>query len=1702
MPVFPAVASPYPGFSFLFSPNHSLTATQFEVQISCRRARPILPEEEVILRFLDFFGGEVQAEALGTALGFALTEDFTAKPLRYRDPAEVALWNDLLKDLEDFGLINRLETGIVRRTAFAAVALQQQVKYEYFTARCAYWQFSGLTVSASFPFASLGLIAILNGEHNQPHPGRQTNAAPPSSAPPIEDLNDTAAVLSILSTQLADSGSADAIEVLGLVPVTRPATYPLTRSIPVTAYCYRLTSTPTGQNAPDYRITGTLSGQVSPALTAAFNEPVNAALRLRWGHDAEFAAFWDNPAALIDAPALTRFASYWRWSLVLPDPRLAWSAPDTLLALLRLLPVPERRQLSELIPLTLLEAEVDSYPALWEWTVLSTRLSEEFITAKLASVAPEGTPLYSWDFEILSGRNPDAIENWLTQLLRSPWADQMGRSESFQWDWAVLAERLSEAFILAHLGVLPFSRAVLLRRGSAFLEAALQAEIAASQLGHWNWRYVAGALSQQFLWDQLPSLAAYLPWPQVLERLLGSGQPTPVNFALSRLLKLVQTHHDDINPLTTQNLAWTPELVAFFDNLELLHWASSSLAPGFECHPSVTWTAEHFTRYHHRVHTAQGAAHVSAQIGSLDLVAQFPDFAWDWVKLSANPRLTWTRQLTARYRSRIVWSQLLARFGASEVASRLPDLHTQLLEARPDALPDLWRYANRTLPVPTLLGWLSGYTSHLDFTELSRRDPVAVAQELLARPNFDLAWDWSALASHLPPAQLTDLLREADIYYQHIPDPRLADLSRAAAARLPLDFSLSIAPGLLLPWDWNYVSEHIAPEQLDAHLTAAAAKVNWNLIVQRPLMQPLLKSAWVLDSRVQPWLSWPMVSRLLAPAQVEAHLDTLAFHLDWDYLARQPAFASLVLTRLLDHEIVRERLPWDHVLEMMVTPSDLADNLLSWSRRLLLLTAPDVSAVARAAFTRRLPVASIISDSNTDGLAYPPLTTSELAALPLDWAVLSGDSRVAHRLTVDTLRRYQSLWHWPTLSCNPELNADAAYLLHPSLRQRWDWAYISQHSAFIRPYQECNKARKHFKRFARFIDWPALSLRHDLLFFGELLYAYDSLPWDWTVLSASPALRLSDSDLLNLQDKYWNWAALSANKGVKITLPIVEQLASQPWDWAALSANRSVSFDHPTLVLLANQPWDWDALVRRPDLSWNPQMLRDFAGYALDWTYLSGLRRLDWSTAFIHEFQDYLDWRVLSRSPPFILTADLLRGFASRWDFTALSHSQALADPPVSADPAHRPAQPASLLVPTADLPWDWPHLCARSDIRYNTQLLDRLAEYLHWPTLSRRPWGVHFELGWVQLFCAYWDFPVLAVHAGLPEAAQSEVKAFIKADETRILPYLYALERHAPHAPRWAGYAFHSTHLTNAASIIRSGQLLSRSEVLKTSHKLADASGSINHSPSEVWNYARLYYRPHTLTQFYVERLGLDSSWRDDNEKHYLAAESLGFPKCPIPVYFRFRLSEILATQPDRFHISDGNMQRSAVTHGPLRQMFGRFNPNYLLFYRLDTDGFLGDKFPEFKDVSQQEILLKPSLDITKLDTVDIIVPNDWAYNELLNLIGPDHPLAQRVQIGNSTFHGGNRAVDCGYSDTHIDVDTDFVDAHDLMLECDELAHADLSEMEPGTYRLAGNRLLTQQKLRVSWSAPVSFRVLFRDKVTSRPGGPREYELFQSLKT
>ena len=85
-----------------------------------------------------------------------------------------------------------------------------------------------------------------------------------------------------------------------------------------------------------------------------------------------------------------------------------------------------------------------------------------------------------------------------------------------------------------------------------------------------------------------------------------------------------------------------------------------------------------------------------------------------------------------------------------------------------------------------------------------------------------------------------------------------------------------------------------------------------------------------------------------------------------------------------------------------------------------------------------------------------------------------------------------------------------------------------------------------------------------------------------------------------------------------------------------------------------------------------------------------------------------------------------------------------------------------------------------------------------------------------------------------------------------------------------------------------------------------ADAAGSNVHRRDTAHKYARFYFRPQTPTQFYNECLGMDYTMG----KYYNRALGLNLPKCPMPVFFKFNLNEVIMKMSDKCYYSTGNMQ------------------------------------------------------------------------------------------------------------------------------------------------------------------------------------------------
>lgn len=101
-----------------------------------------------------------------------------------------------------------------------------------------------------------------------------------------------------------------------------------------------------------------------------------------------------------------------------------------------------------------------------------------------------------------------------------------------------------------------------------------------------------------------------------------------------------------------------------------------------------------------------------------------------------------------------------------------------------------------------------------------------------------------------------------------------------------------------------------------------------------------------------------------------------------------------------------------------------------------------------------------------------------------------------------------------------------------------------------------------------------------------------------------------------------------------------------------------------------------------------------------------------------------------------------------------------------------------------------------------------------------------------------------------------------------------------------WPRFAYHFTDINNAVSVLKDRRLFSRKYALENGLMKNDNASRdvISQTHDDVESYVRLYFRPRTPTQFYNEGFQVKS------KRQKLHAD------CPIPVFFVFKLPELLS--------------------------------------------------------------------------------------------------------------------------------------------------------------------------------------------------------------
>ncbi len=793
-------------------------------------------------------------------------------------------------------------------------------------------------------------------------------------------------------------------------------------------------------------------------------------------------------------------------------------------------------------------------------------------------------------------------------------------------------------------------------------------------------------------------------------------------------------------------------------------------------------------------------------------------------------------------------------------------------------------------------------------------------------------------------------------------------------------------------------------------LLSAKARIGQLLATSLDIQKRLianLSTETILDSYSEGWNKTLFTESICQSVDL-ATLDEEAWYemLDWEYLTENLPVADI------QSNINKYADKWNHtVFANRITSKELlADKFLETYAKVISgqnLTEEIWTVITSKFLANEL--ISLVDEYSGEQYRWDYAHMYELAEFPVkeyieqhtenvQWAKFSA-SAAANRLFSKTganktqslwLRIYEDMlnndsfqWDFNKLTKLPNIMKLPKLFLQ---KKEWDWEYISEHATWI----SAQKGKDYyFKLFTDSLDFRKLSRRTDIGLTEQIIEKFD-------------------------KKKQWDWNALVQNESINFSFEYIDQHENKPWDWHFLTHREGLPFD----VVLSHKEkdWDWHYLSTLDIFVPSVDLLTYLTehNHEIDWDSVSENKEL--TGVVIDTFKDKINWNVFVNRCPALLsiaTVDFLKKYND-----AIS----------------------------------WDDFNERLGVDVATEMLQEFANRLNWRFVSQSQ-KIKFTEELVRKYEDKWFWSELMRNIKVQEDIPDFESIF--ADHRSIVTFSDRIKdyRSNPHI-------YHFTHFYNAIDVIRSRKILSRDRAEELGLLKYDSAGSVVFRSSKAHKFARFYFRPCTPTQYYNEALGADSKlgeWRTKWYKNwygewestlewkskYPKAVGLGLPKCPIPVFFRFDIDEVLAKIPEKCYYSDKNMQSDTPNVYQIIVKPESLGLEYL--YSTMQDAYITAKssgkysrevhLNEMSKVmrySQQEFLVMSEFDFSELKSLQIIC-YDSSYAELLKQIFADDPISEKIvaYCDESLFEKENRRLNLSSSEDNVRLSTDFEDEY-----------------------------------------------------------------------
>ena len=855
---------------------------------------------------------------------------------------------------------------------------------------------------------------------------------------------------------------------------------------------------------------------------------------------------------------------------------------------------------------------------------------------------------------------------------------------------------------------------------------------------------------------------------------------------------------------------------------------------------------------------------------------------------------------------------------------------------------------------------------------------------------------------------------------------------------------------------------------IDSFKEIATEQNIWGLVTK------YIEKSTILNNLHRPEWDWHIITENFCDTLNFSKLDELSLidKLDWNYISGNADTDKIerllaeyierwnweTITRRLDHDYIIENLTdyykywdWGYVISTVFTNEDLTDtNTRVQTAIVLSQLDEEYSEKLWVLLTARYSTKEIFdySDNKTE-INFVPykwnysdvynrqdfdidqyLKDYKEKDIYVDWDALSAskplnrllkrDNKIIKdfRLWEEIVKKYLNdedyKWNFKYLSTLSSINWCDSIL---SIRaQEWDWTYLSENSGCFNT-KKVKDLERHIEKFSDFLDFGILSKRKDLKMPLDSLIKLSRFQWDWFAISSNFSYELNSDFIQGNYGWNWDWKSLSSRKECVFTKDFIRSHSSFDWDWQALSKRKDITFDSDCISALTDKDWNWNELTKRIDIEYTDDLLskivdkdinwREFChrtdfypnlhtlsllkGKDLDWDYISKRAELPYEVIVV--YKDKLNWKTLSSSHHIDKSKPkVLETFKDYLDWSIVSYS---ADFNLSLENLEQFKDYIK-----------WPIICKRQDFIVDMNILVAYEDKLDWQRISRM--NIAFTQEMIDRFKDRWDWVALSEN---PSFRSSGIEKSYKM-ELNLMEFYNELKGYSCGKP----FIYHFTHMFNAIEVMKSRKILSRNRATELGLLKYDAAGSVVHRSSKAHPYARFYYRTGTQTQFYNECLG-----KQYNTKYYESARGNGLPMCPMPVFFKFDLQEVLTKFPNLCSYSTGNLQT-----------------NWARIYKVIEDPANIDAYHLYssnnyekvvRDKKQQEFLIKSEFDFSKLNDYQIIC-YDREETEILRSLFQNDPIREHIYCVYETenvFEKENPPLRFEISDTRVDITTSY---------------------------------------------------------------------------